>query len=67
MPTSLRSLTPKLLAASTATLAGLPLLAQDSPYDLEKAGWYIRTGAYIQMGMKLSVNRTGPVSAPKPG
>lgn len=67
MRTSLRSLTPKLLAASTATLAGLPLLAQDSPYDLEKAGWYVRTGAYIQMGMKLSVNRTGPVAAPTAG
>lgn len=67
MPTPLRSVTPKFLAAATAALAGLPALAQDSPYDLEKAGWYVRTGAYIQMGMKLSVSRMGPVPTPTPG
>lgn len=64
----LRSGTAKFVAAATATLtAAGPALAQDSPYDLEKSGWYIRTGTYIQMGMKMSVSRTGPPVAAAPG
>ena len=67
MQTPMRSLVPKILSASSLALSVAPALAQDSPYDLEKTGWYIRTGAYIQMGMKLSVGRMGPVAAPTSG
>lgn len=41
-------------------VAGTRLLAQDSPYDLEKTGWFVRTGAYLQGGMSVSVNRVTP-------
>ncbi|MBN9692997.1 MAG: hypothetical protein J0M24_22365 [Verrucomicrobia bacterium] len=57
-----RSLSRSALLLS-GTLTSCSLWAQESPYDLEKAGWFIRTGAYLQTGMSMSVNR---VVAPTP-
>lgn len=51
----------------TGSLNGLCLLAQESPYDLERTGWFVRTGAYIQMGMQASVSRNVPVQPVTPG
>jgi len=47
----------RLVHLLTGIFASASLLAQESPYDLEKAGWYVRTGAYLQMGMSVSVSR----------
>ncbi|HAB19787.1 MAG TPA: hypothetical protein PLX89_17735 [Verrucomicrobiota bacterium] len=60
------------LPSSTALLTGAvvataSLSAQESPYDLEKSGWYVRTGAYIQSGLSLSVTRALPVPVITPG
>jgi hypothetical protein len=52
-----RSFRRPVVLLTSALAAGSGLMAQESPYELEKAGWFIRTGAYLQMGMSVSVSR----------
>jgi hypothetical protein len=61
----LRSQAP--LAALAAAATTVSLVAQESPYDLEKTGWYVRAGAFYQFGLSVSVNQLSPPPAPQPG
>ncbi|MBX3731635.1 MAG: hypothetical protein KF791_03470 [Verrucomicrobiae bacterium] len=58
----LRPLTLLLAAAAGATAT-----AQETPYDLEKTGWYVRAGAFYQFGLSVSVNATAPPPSPQRG
>ncbi len=62
-----RSLSRSVLALTGTVAASTSLLAQESPYELERTGWYIRTGAYLQMGMNVSVSRVNPPAPITPG
>lgn len=55
------------LAAAAVVATGVSTAAQESPYDLEKSGWYIRAGAYYQFGLSISVNTVSPPPPPQPG
>lgn len=55
------------LAAVAAVAAAFSAVAQESPYDLEKSGWYIRAGAYYQFGLSVSVNTASTPPTPTPG
>ena len=55
------------LAAAAAVAAGFSVAAQESPYDLEKSGWYVRAGAYYQFGLSISVNTASTPPPPQPG
>jgi hypothetical protein len=43
------------------------LWAQESPYELDKSGWFVRTGAYLQSGISMSVNRAVAPAPITPG
>lgn len=64
-PCFLRPLRP--LATMAAVAAGFSALAQESPYELEKSGWYVRAGAYYQFGLSISVNTVSTPPPPQAG
>jgi len=55
------------LAVLAGAVAGCSAAAQETPYDLEKAGWYVRAGAYYQMGLSVSVQQISPPPPPQAG